>query len=73
VNPPPCERPGCTRPAVCHVRGTAGTWDVCNPDLGWAQKLAGVPRTTTAVQVRDDGQEALFDMPKVAGKKEGLR
>jgi hypothetical protein len=69
VNPPACERPGCTRPAAYHVRGTAGSWNVCDPDLGWAQKLAGMPRSTEAVRVADSGQEALFDVPK----GEGLR
>jgi hypothetical protein len=72
MSSPTCQRPGCTRPAAYHVRGTSGSWDVCDPDLGWAQKLAGVPRTTTAVQVGDDGQGALFEVPGV-GKKEGMR
>jgi len=71
VSRPPCGRPGCHNTALYHVRGTSGTWYVCDNDLGWAQKLAGTPRTTEPVTAQDDGQETLFDIPPVV-KRAGL-
>lgn len=68
-----CNRPGCRNTATHHVHGTSVDLDVCESDLTWAQKQAGVPRTTVALQDVDDGQETLFDLPAAPGRRAGLR